>query len=118
VPEENRTALGEINGQITRLAAAILSDERAPAVTLQTEADVKLDVMAKQHGGSLYLFAVNYDQRAVPTKATIAVPELAAGAEIEVLDEDRVIRAQAGSFRDDFGPLAVHLYRVGQGKDE
>jgi hypothetical protein len=118
VPEENRAALREINAQITRLAPTILSDERAPAVTISAPDDVKLDVMAKQHAGNLCLFAVNYDERNVPATATIAVPGLAAGAEIEVLDEDRVIRAQAGSFRDNFGPLAVHLYRVRQGKDE
>lgn len=115
MPERNRTALREINAQITRLAPAILSEEPVPAVTIHAEADVKLDVMAKQHAGNLTLFAVNYDPRAVPAKATISVPDLRAGAEIEVLDENRVIRAQAGSFRDDFGPLAVHLYRVKQG---
>lgn len=115
VPERNRTALREINAQITRLAPAILSEEPVPAVTIHAEADVKLDVMAKQHAGNLTLFAVNYDPRAVPAKATISVSDLRAGAEIEVLDENRVIRAQAGSFRDDFGPLAVHLYRVKQG---
>jgi hypothetical protein len=116
VPEENRAALREINAQITRLAPTILSDERVPAVTISGPDDVKLDVMAKQHAANLCLFAVNYDERNVPATATIAVPGLAAGAEIEVLDEDRVIRAQAGSFHDDFGPLAVHLYRVRQGQ--
>ncbi len=114
VPEENRIALREINAQITRLAPAILSDEPMPAVTIRTEADVKLDVLARRHAGSLYLFAVNYDERAVPAQATVTVPNLPAEAEIEVLDERRVIRARAGSFSDDFGPLAVHLYRVKQ----
>ena len=30
----------------------------------------------------------------------------------EILDENRLLRAQAGSFQDDFDPLAVHLYRL------
>jgi hypothetical protein len=62
--------------------------------------------------GYIHLFAVNYDERAMAAEATITVPGLAAGAEIEVLDEGRVLRAEAGGFRDAFKPLAVHLYRV------
>ena len=71
----------------------------------------RLDVLAKRHAGSLYLFAVNYDERNIPAEAAISAAGLAAGTEIEVLDEDRVLRAEAGGFRDDFAPLAVHLYR-------
>jgi len=112
VPEENRAALREINAQITRLAPAILSDEPAPAVTIRGSGDVKLDVLARRHAGSLYLFAVNYDERAVPATATLSVAGLAADTAVEAIDEDRVLRCQAGGFEDDFGPLAVHLYRV------
>jgi hypothetical protein len=112
VPDENRAALREINTQITRLAPAILSPEPAPAVTIAADDGVKLDVLARKHAGGLCLFAVNFDERAMPAEAVISVPGLAAGAEIEVLDEGRVIRAEAGRFRDAFAPLAVHLYRV------
>jgi xanthine dehydrogenase iron-sulfur cluster and FAD-binding subunit A len=112
VPEANRAALREINAQITRLAPAILSDEPAAAVTIRGSTDVKLDVTAKRHGGSLYVFAVNYDERAVAAEATFSVAGLTAGAEVEVLDEDRVLCGEAGGFRDSFAPLGVHLYRV------
>ncbi len=112
VPEENRTALREINAQITRLAPAILGDPVDQAVSVRAASDAKLDVMAKRNDGSLYLFAVNYDERAVTAAATFSVAALAAGAEVEVLDEDRVLRAEAGGFRDDFAPLGVHLYRI------
>ena len=114
VPEENRKALREINSQLTRLAPAILSGQTAPDVTIRSSGDVKLDVMAKRHDGSIYLFAVNYDERNVPAQATISVAGLAAGAEIEVLDEDRSLRAEAGRFGDNFAPLAVHLYLLRQ----
>ena len=112
VPEENRAALREINAQITRLAPAILGDPAIPAVSVRAANDTKLDVMAKRNDGSLYLFAVNYDERAVAAEATFSVAGLTAGAEVEVIDEDRLLRAQAGSFRDDFAPLGVHLYRI------
>jgi hypothetical protein len=113
VPPENRAAIRDINAQITRLAPAILSAEPAPAVTIGAEDGVKLDVLARQHAGSLYLFAVNYDERAIVAQATLNVPGLQAGAEIEVLDERRVLRGEAGGFfRDTLAPLAVHLYRV------
>jgi len=82
------------------------------AAAIGAECGVKLDVLARQHAGSVYLFAVNYDERAMAAEATIAVPGLPAGAEIEVLDEGRVLRAEAGRFRDAFKPLAVHLYGV------
>lgn len=112
VPAENRAALREINQQITRLAPAILSPEPAPAATIAADNDVKLDVLARRLGDSVYLFAVNFDERSIPATATIGLPGLTAQTEIEALDEARTIRAEAGRFRDDFAPLAVHLYRV------
>lgn len=115
VPDENRAALREINAQITRLTPAILSAELAPEVTIRAADDVKLDVLARQYDGSVYLFAVNCDERNRPATATVTVPGLRAGTAVEVLDERRAITAQAGSFQDDFGPLAVHLYRIKQG---
>jgi hypothetical protein len=113
VPAENRDAIRQINAQITHLAPAILSAEPTPAATIEAADSVKLDVLARRYAGSVYLFAVNFDERAVAAQATLAVPGLPLGAEIEVLDERRVLRAEAGGlFRDAFAPLAVHLYRV------
>jgi len=51
-------------------------------------------------------------RRGVAAEATFSVAGLAAGAEIEVLDEDRVLPAEAGGFHDAFPPLGVHLYRI------
>jgi hypothetical protein len=114
VPEENRAALRQINAQITRLAPAILSDEPTPVVSIRGTPDAKLDLLARRQGGSLYLFAVNYDERAVAADATVAVAGLAGGTAVEVIDEDRTLRAAAGTFADRFAPLAVHLYRIAQ----
>ena len=115
VPEENRKALREINDQITRLAPAILGERPEQRVTIEAEGDAKLDALAKQHDGQLYVFAVNYDERLVNTKAGIAVEGLPPGTEVAVIDEDRTIRSDTGSFTDSFEPLAVHVYRIRRG---
>ncbi len=113
VPPENRKALREINDQIIRLAPAILGDPPRRAVKISCDGgDVKLDVMAREKDSELYLFCVNYDERAIPARATIAVEGVAAGTNIEVVDEGRAIRSDAGSFADQFEPLAVHIYRL------
>jgi len=112
VPDENRKALRGINDQITRLAPAILGEKPTTAVRIETEGDVKVDLMARQHDGNLYLFAVNYDERYTPTEATISVAGLAGGTRVSVVDEDRTIRSGAGSLVDAFEPLAVHIYRI------
>ncbi len=112
VPKPNRKELARINAQITRLAPAILSSRPRPAVRISAEPAVKLDAMATAHAGRLYVFAVNYDQRAVEAQATVELEGIPEGAEIEVVDESRTIRARAGSFTDRFEPLAVHVYRV------
>ncbi len=85
-------------------------------MTVSTEGDVKLAVLAREHNGQLYLFAVNYDQRQVKAEARVAVEGLPAGAEVAVIDEDRTIRSEAGSFADSFEPLAVHIYQIREHK--
>jgi hypothetical protein len=112
VPDENRRALRSINDQITRLAPAILGRKPQSAVTICARGDVKLAVMAREHDGHLYLFAVNYDSRQLEAQAAIGVESLQAGTEITVIDEARTLRSVAGSFTDTFAPLAVHVYRV------
>ena len=112
VPEANRQALRKINDQITRLTPAILGEPSKRAVSIEAEGGVKLDVMARQTGGDLYLFAVNYDEGMKQAKATIRVKDLPAGAGVTVVDEDRSIQAGDGSFADTFAPLAVHIYKL------
>lgn len=112
VPEENRTALRGINEQITRLTPAILGSPGKQEVRIEGEGNVKLDVMVRESGGEVYLFAVNYDERMKETQAFIHISGLAAGATVTVLDEDRTIKAGGGAFEDRFAPLAVHVYRL------
>jgi hypothetical protein len=112
VPDENRRALRTINDQITRLAPAILASGPNGQVTIRAADDVRLDLLARQHEGQLYLFAVNYDSRAIGAEVHISVPGLAAGTQVTVVDEDRTIVGEEGGFSDRFGPLEVHIYQL------
>jgi len=112
VPAENRRALRSINDQITRLGPAILGQSPRQSVAINAADKAKLAVMAREHEGDLYLFAVNYDERQVEAKATVTVEAIPAGSEVVVIDEDRTLRSGAGSFTDTFAPMAVHLYRI------
>lgn len=112
VPEENRKALRQINDQIMRLAPAILGQKSNRSVTIQKTNGTKVACMARQHEGDLYVFAVNYDERQVPTEATVLVDSLPAETQVLVMDEDRALASGAGSFTDSFAPLAVHIYRI------
>ncbi|MBM4031131.1 MAG: hypothetical protein FJ291_05030 [Planctomycetes bacterium] len=112
VPEANRKALREINEQITRLTPAILGAPSKRAASIASDADVKLDLLAKEGPDGLYLFAVNYDERLREAKATIKIEGLAAGSEVTVVDENRTLKSDAGSFTDTFAPLAVRIYRI------
>jgi hypothetical protein len=112
VPEANRLCLRQVNDQITRLTPAILGEPTKRAVSIEAEGGVKLDVMGREAAGTLYLFAVNYDETMKQAKATVRVKGLPAGTTVTVVDEDRSIQAGDGTFADTFAPLAVHIYSL------
>ena len=108
---ENLAAVTAINREIQSLAPVLNS----PAIAVGAEAtssapDVPVAAMVKRHGGATYVFAVA--MRGAKTRATFAVAALPASAKAEVIGEDRTIEAAGGKFEDDFGPYAVHLYRI------
>jgi hypothetical protein len=108
---EMLAAVTAINRQIHELAPVLNSPTVAGGVTVKSsEERVPIDVMMKRHGGAAYLFAVG--MRNAPASATFEVNGLPARAEAEVLGEARRIAVDSGRFGDDFGPHAVHLYRV------
>lgn len=112
VPEANRRALRQINDQITQLTPAILGQPRNSLAAIDSTNTVKLDLMARESNGELYLFAVNYDEQMKNTTATIKVRGLASTTPVLVVDEGRRIAASDGNFSDTFGPLAVHIYKI------
>lgn len=110
--EEMQKELKRTNEQIARLAPALLADPAKAKASIAIAGGLVGEVMAKEHEKHLYLFANNLDMARKGGVATIFVEGLKKGAKIEVIDENRQIAAEDGKFTDEFGALAVHLYRV------
>ncbi len=72
--------------------------------------DVPVATMMKKQGGATYVFAVA--MKPGETDAAFTLDGLPAGAQVEVLGEDRKIEPADGKFRDQFRNWDVHLYRV------
>jgi hypothetical protein len=105
--------LRRINGQLTRLAPAILAGPAADAkITFTIAGGLSGHFKATVFDGHLHIFAQNIDMRRKTASATISVPGLRSGSPIEVLDENRSITARDGEFVDDFTPLQEHAYRL------
>jgi hypothetical protein len=109
IPEENQEELKRINAQITRLAPVILGPDAPTKVACDAAPD-SVQFIAREHEGGLYVFAVSLKRE--PVKARFAVMGLPAGQAVEVLDEGRQVVSSDGWFEDEFGELAVHLYRT------
>jgi len=105
-------ALKHLNGQITQFAPVILSPPAEVDVSISIENGLGADIMARKFDDSLYLFSVNYDPRQQAGRAVVTVAGLKAGTKIEVVDEDRWLTADEGSFSDEFAALGVHIYKL------
>jgi len=109
---EMQKELKRLNAQITRLTPAILADPAKEHVSITLSGGLAGDVTARDHDGSLYLFANNLDVQRNSGTATITIEGLKKGTKVAVIDEGREIVAEEGKFTDEFGPIAVHLYRI------
>ena len=74
------------------------------------EQGVPVATMVKRQGGATYVFAVAMKPGA--TEAAFTLDGLPAGAQVEVLGENRKIEPADGKFKDHFGEWDVHLYRI------
>jgi hypothetical protein len=122
-----RAELKRINGQMTRLAPAILAPAAKTRVTVTLSDKLPSQFKATMYDKSLYLFVQNRDLGPDAEKlgqfdpisprggkAVITVEGLKAATVIEVVDEERTITSKAGSFEDEFKPLAEHIYKIPQ----
>ncbi|MGH9762645.1 MAG: hypothetical protein ACREAC_17630, partial [Blastocatellia bacterium] len=73
---------------------------------------VPVDLMEKNYGGSVYVFAVA--MRNNPTQAIFTVPGAQTGS-VSVIGENRQRTITGGQFQDSFGGYAVHLYQFADG---
>jgi hypothetical protein len=109
--KEMSTAVGAINKQVRELAPVLNSPTVAEAVTVKSSAAaVPVEAIVKPRDGATYVFAVGMRDGA--TTATFTVAGLAGRATAEVLGEGRTVEVRDGVFTDEFGPWAVHLYRI------
>ena len=123
--DEMQDELARIADQINRLGPAIVAPETDLAVDVSMSDGLSSRFRATEHDGDLYIFAQITDLgpdaadagqfdpiHPRPGRATITVPGLEAGTEIEVIDQDRTITASDGYFVDDFEPLSDRFYRM------
>lgn len=112
MPAANREALTPLNAQLTHLTPAILGDKPDQTICMRGENAVKLDALARNLDGDLYVFAVNYDQALRKTPATVAANGLPAGTKVIVVDDDGTVTSEKGFFVDVSELLAVRMYRI------
>jgi len=62
-------------------------------------------------GNEIYVIVVNQENRE-RLAAEFTLSSNGEISEIEVLFEEHDVRVEAGTWRDDFAPYAVHVYRV------
>lgn len=105
------SAVTDINKQIHTLAP-VLNSRTIPraAEVRSSSAQVPIDIMVKQKGQTLFLFAVGMRNGA--TQGAFTVQDLPGTRTAEVLGESRTITIQNGRFTDTFESYAVHLYRI------
>jgi hypothetical protein len=121
---EMQAEMKRLNNQITRLAPAILADPAKLKITMTLENGMNCQFKATQYDGQIYIFAQNIDlgpgaeknKQYDPIsprggKATFTIDKLKAGTRIEVIDENRTIKAGKAGFTDDFAPLTEHIYK-------
>lgn len=121
---EMQAELKRLNGQLTRLAPAILAPPAKVKIEMTMEGELNCHLKATDYRGTTHIFAQNIDlgpgaetaKQFDPIfprggQAIIKVPGLKAGTVIEVVDENRTIIAGKGEFKDVFAPLAEHIYK-------
>jgi hypothetical protein len=122
---EMQKELLRLNAQISRLGLAILAAPSKTKISMSLANGLNCRFKATDYNSDLYIFALNMDlgegaktaKQFDPIfprggKATFTVEGLKSGTKIEVVDENRFIKAENGKFTDDFTPLAEHIYRI------
>lgn len=113
---EMKAAVAALNAQIAGLASVLNSPPQTCEVDVQTSDSIsQVDVTVREQNGATYLFAAC--MRNAGTTATFTLPNSLTprGASGTVLDENRSVGISGGSFKDDFDPYAIHLYKITRG---
>lgn len=72
----------------------------------------RIRILTRRRGGESRIYAVNVTDDSY-RDMTIRLPaDVPQAATIEVLDENRTLKANGGVFTDDFSPYSRHIYRI------
>lgn len=107
-PAGNFKVMEQFLDQVTRLTPAICGSEHTGKVEIKHGGNDRIDVLAREWDGKLYLFAVNLKH--AESTAAFTVERLPAGAKLEVFDENRTITASGKTFSDTFPSMGVRIY--------
>jgi hypothetical protein len=108
-------AVTAVNGRIRELAPVLNGPTVEGAGDVMPEPSVvPIAVMAKRHGGALYVFAVA--MRDSPVEGSFQLKRVSVSATAEVLGEGRTVEVVAGRFQDRFDGYGVHIYRIADRK--
>lgn len=100
--------LGQIAAEMKALQPA-LSAERQDMPVAGVE-DERVVASLHRAEGAVWVIAVNRDTQ--PATAQLTLPADCAGETAEVLFERRKVKCEGTTLRDEFAPLARHVYRV------
>jgi hypothetical protein len=104
-------AVARIDARVLALAPVLNSPTLDGEVSFSAPGGPReVGVLVKRHAGALYVLTVG--MRNAPTEATFVLKSPGSAREVEVLDEGRTLALEDGTFRDAYGPYAVHLYRI------
>ena len=114
--EETRSNMKRMSLEVAGLSEVLVerADGPAPAITIldgpakDALQNDSISVMARKHGGSTYIFAVNSAFQ--PVKARIAAPGLSKGTVL--YENDRPAPVADASVLDVFQPYEVHIYKL------
>lgn len=109
-----QAAAKEVNGRVQSLAAVINDDFAINFVGVSPAATPfsGIEVMAKYHDDTFYVFAASRENGSTARNATFAIPA-GVGSTATVLFENRTVPIVGGVFTDTFADgNTVHIYRI------
>ena len=106
--------LKELAGEIRSLSPFLLSNPPSNLL-LEVDAADSVDARLYSHEGVYYVISVNFENHHVSAASFKIQSRSHSNSRIDnvnVLFENRGIRAEEGAWKDDFAPYEVHLYAI------
>ena len=110
IPKDVQDEMKKINAKVKSMTEILLSEDSKREVKCEAAGDVgKIDILVKEVGGKIYIFAVN--MKKAPEKGKFVVSGIKDAVAV-VQDEDRKINIKEGGFEDSFKEYEVHIYEI------